>query len=138
MQVYVQRPNSWTKSRQSLKSFPPCYSQSPLQLALRFLFLQTHATSYSFYSSSMYTVREKGEKPEKPYPLPYGLRNSCRNLKSENSQDYAQKPQRNCPFLNSASVLYNISTCTLASSETRSSLSETVFKERHSVWDPML
>ncbi len=27
------------------------------------------------------------------------------NLKSENSQDYAQKPQRNCTFMNSASVL---------------------------------
>jgi hypothetical protein len=34
----------------SLQSFPPCYSQSPLQLALRFIFLQTHATSYSFHS----------------------------------------------------------------------------------------
>ncbi len=28
------------------------------------------------------------------------------NLKSENSQDYAQKPQRNCKFMNSASVDY--------------------------------
>ncbi len=28
------------------------------------------------------------------------------NLKSENSQDYAQKPQRNCTFTNSASVLH--------------------------------
>ncbi len=27
-------------------------------------------------------------------------------LKSENSQDYAQKPQRNCTFMNLASVLY--------------------------------
>jgi hypothetical protein len=25
-----QRPNSWTKCRQSLKSFPPCYSQAPI------------------------------------------------------------------------------------------------------------
>jgi hypothetical protein len=31
-----------------------------------------------------------------------------RNLKSENSQDYAQKPQRNCMFMNSASGLYRI------------------------------
>ena len=50
------------------------------------------------------SVREKGEKHErKPYPLPYGLRNPYRNLKSENSQDYAQKPQRNCTFMNLAS-----------------------------------
>jgi hypothetical protein len=29
---------------------------------------------------------------EKPYPLPYGLRIPYKNLKSKNSQDYAQKP----------------------------------------------
>jgi hypothetical protein len=73
--------------------------------ALRFLFLQTHAISYSFYSSVtvLYTVKEKGGKPDrKPYPLPFGLRNPHRNPKSENSQDYAQNPQRNCTFMNSA------------------------------------
>jgi hypothetical protein len=68
---------------------------------LRFLFLQTHTTSYSFYSSViLYTVKEKGGKP---YTLPYGLRNPFRNLRSENSQDYAQKPQPNCTFMNSTS-----------------------------------
>ncbi len=36
---------------------------------------------------------------QKPYPLPYGLRNPYRNLKSENSPE----PQRNCTFMNSAS-----------------------------------
>ncbi len=41
----------------------------------------------------------------KSYLLPYALRNPYTNLKSENSQDYAQKPQRNCTFMNSASVL---------------------------------
>jgi hypothetical protein len=50
------------------------------------------------------TVKEKEGKPvKKPYPLPYA-RNPCRNLKSENSQDYAQKPQRNCTLMNLASV----------------------------------
>jgi hypothetical protein len=41
------------------------------------------------------TVHGKGErrKPDrKPYPLSNGLRNPYRNLKSENSQEYAQKP----------------------------------------------
>jgi hypothetical protein len=33
-----------------------------------------------------------------PFP---GLRNQYRNLKSENSQDYAHKPQRNCMLMNS-------------------------------------
>jgi len=71
---------------------------------LRFLFLQTHAISYSLYSL-LYNVKEKGGKPDrKPYPLPYGLRNPYRNLKCDNSQDYAQKPQRNCMFINSASA----------------------------------
>ncbi len=52
----------------------------------------------------LYTLKEKGGKPDrKPYPLPFGLRNPYRNLKSENSQDYAQKPQQNCTFINLAS-----------------------------------
>ncbi len=51
----------------------------------------------------LYTVKEKGGKPDrKPYPLPYDLRNTYRNINS-NSQDYAQKPQRNCKFMNLAS-----------------------------------
>ncbi len=42
----------------------------------------------------LYTVKEKGGKTDrKPDPLSYGLRNTCRYFKSENSQDYAQKPQ---------------------------------------------
>ncbi len=44
--------------------------------ALRCIFLQTHATSYSFYSVLLYTVKEKGGKPDrKPHPLPYGFSN---------------------------------------------------------------
>ncbi len=38
--------------------------------ALRFLFLQTHATSYSFHSSLQYIVKEKEGQPDrKPYPI---------------------------------------------------------------------
>jgi hypothetical protein len=71
---------------------------------LRFLFLQTHATSYSFCSALSYTVKEKGGKPDrKPHPLPNDLRNPYVNHKSEHSQGYAQMPQRNCTFMNSAS-----------------------------------
>jgi hypothetical protein len=74
-----------------------------LIIALRFLFLQIHATSYSFFSVLLYTLKEKGGKPDrKPLPLPYRLRNPYRNLSLENSQDYAQKPQRNCTFMNLA------------------------------------
>ncbi len=45
----------------SLKSFPPCYSSHLYSFALRFLFLQTHATSCSFYCS-LITVSCKGER----------------------------------------------------------------------------
>jgi hypothetical protein len=55
----------------------------------------------------LYTVKEKGGKTYwKLYPLPYGIRNPYRNLKSQNYQNYAQKPQRNCTFMNSASGVY--------------------------------
>ncbi len=68
--------------------------------ALRFLFLQIHATSYYFYSKITCTVKDPGVKPLPP-PPPYVLRNPYRNLKSENSQ----KPQRNCTFMNSVFVI---------------------------------
>ncbi len=56
------------------------------------------ALPWDFYFSRLtqplaVSVKEKGGKPDrKPYPLPYGLRNPYINLKTENSQDYAQKP----------------------------------------------
>ncbi len=54
----------------------------------------------------LYTVKEKaGEPDRKPHPLPYCLRNLYRYLKSKNSQDYAQKPQRKRTFMNWASVV---------------------------------
>ncbi len=54
----------------------------------------------------LYTVKEKRGKPDrKPLPLPYSLRNPYRNLKSGNSQDYAQKSQQNFLFINSTSGL---------------------------------
>ncbi len=60
--------------------------------ALRFLCLQTNATSSVFQKSHnllcistvqlLYTVKEEGGKADrKPYPLPYGLRNPYRTLK---------------------------------------------------------
>jgi hypothetical protein len=91
----------------SLKSFPPCYSQSPLQLCLEnsissnsLNLLRKSSNSHNLLRIStvqvLYTVKEKGGKHErKPY----------RNFKSENFQDCAQKPQRNCTFMNLASDL---------------------------------
>jgi hypothetical protein len=48
----------------------------------------------------LYTVKEKGGKLDrKLHPPPYGIPTET----SENSQNYAQKPQRNCTFTNLAS-----------------------------------
>ncbi len=88
---------------------------------LRFWFLQTHATSDSFYRrrilgrnwdkslksfASFYSqsplvtnfTPPTSQSGLKPVNIVYG------NLKSENSQEYAQNPQRNCTFMNSASA----------------------------------
>ncbi len=84
----MQNSNAATRGRilgrnwdKSLQSFPPCYSQSHLLLDFT-----------------------------PPPPLSKGvLELVCNvnivygNLNSENSQVYAQKPQKNCTFMNSAS-----------------------------------
>jgi hypothetical protein len=58
----------------------------------------------SYFVQLLYTIKKKGGKPDrKPQPLSYGLRNPYRNLKSENSLYYSQKPQQNSRFVNSAS-----------------------------------
>ncbi len=98
------RPNSWTKSRQVLRVLLLAIHSHLHSFALRFIFLQTHATSYDFQSSvTLYCKGHRRKTCQKPYPLSFGLRNPYRTLKSENSQDYAQKPQRNCTSMNSAS-----------------------------------
>jgi hypothetical protein len=50
----VERPNSWTKSRQNkvLRVFLLAIHSHHYSFALRFIFLQTPATSYSLYSSA--------------------------------------------------------------------------------------
>jgi hypothetical protein len=51
----------------SFKSFPLCYSKSPLQLCLE---ISISSNFCSFYSALVYTVKEKGGKPDrKPHPL---------------------------------------------------------------------
>jgi hypothetical protein len=73
--------------RKSFQSFPPCYSQSPL-LPLEQKWVET-----------VFNVN---------------IVNG--NHKSDNSQDYAQKPQRNCTFMNLASGL-NVFLCPVNISE---------------------
>ncbi len=65
------------------KSFDPCYSLSPL-----------------LTDDPPPTLQQNGMKLCCDVNIVY------RNLKSENSQDYDQKPQRNCTFMNSTSGLF--------------------------------
>ncbi len=100
---FDQRPK--TKSRKkSFGVFLLAIHSQLYSFAFIFLFLHTHATSYVFLQFSYCTLdRRKEETWWKTIPIPYGLRNPYRNLHSENCQDYAQKPQRKCTFMNSAS-----------------------------------
>jgi hypothetical protein len=96
--------NGWILGRhpdKSLSSFPPCYSQSLIALPWYFYFYKftQPVTVSSSIVHLLYTVKEKGGKPYLP---PYGLWKPYRNLKSENSQDYAQELQQNFMFMNSA------------------------------------
>jgi hypothetical protein len=68
----------------NLKSFPPCYSQSPL--------LTDFTPPPPSLSKSALKLVCNGN-------IVYG------NLKAGNSQDYDQKTQRNCTLINSASGL---------------------------------
>ncbi len=59
--------------------------------ALRFIFLQTHATSSSFYSSFTIHKRKEENLIGNYITPPYGVRNPYRNLKSKNSQETSTK-----------------------------------------------
>jgi hypothetical protein len=77
--------HNWDRS---LKSFPPCYSQSPLP--------------------TDFTLPQSGLK------LICNVNKVIANLKSENSKDFAQKPQRDYTFMNLA-LGHDNDTCTYCS-----------------------
>ncbi len=88
-----------------LQSFPPCYSQSFLQLCLGIsIFFKLTQPLIVSWVQLLHTVKEKGGKILIENH-PYGLASPYRNLKSENSWEYVhvQKSQRNCTFINSTS-----------------------------------
>ncbi len=112
------KPNSWTKSRQKSSAFSSLlFTVTSTALPWAFYFLKLTQPLTVSTVQLLYTVKDKVEKPErKPYPPFLWFRNTYRNLKSENSQDCAQKPQRNCTFMNLASGQIHIkpiSLCTL-------------------------
>jgi hypothetical protein len=73
--------------RRNLRSFPPCFSQvTSTSTALPWDFYVFKLTQPLTVSTVrlVNTLMEKGGKPDrKPIPLPNGLRNPYRNLKSE-------------------------------------------------------
>jgi hypothetical protein len=75
----------------SLESFPPCYSQSPLQRCLEIFISLNSRNLLQFLVQLLYTAKEKEEnliENHTRFPMG-GLRNLYRNLKSQNSEDYA-------------------------------------------------
>jgi hypothetical protein len=60
------RPNSWTKCRQKSQEFSSLLFTvaSQVRFALRFLFLQTHETLTVSTVQLLYSVKEKGGKPD--------------------------------------------------------------------------
>jgi len=77
----------------SLESCPHFYSKSPRQIFLEISISSNSRSLLQLLVLHCVTVHCKGERGRNPY----------RKLKSDNSQDYAQKPQRNCTLMNSAS-----------------------------------
>ncbi len=75
---WTEAPNSWTQ----LGQFPPCHSVT---------------STNGFYYPPPSPPAKSGSKLVCNVNIVYG------HLKSENSQDNAQKPQRNYTFMNSAS-----------------------------------
>jgi hypothetical protein len=69
-------------------SFPPCYSQSPLQLCLEISISSNSRNLLQFLQFSYCALYRRKEEnlTVNHTPLPNGLRNPHRNLKSENSQ----------------------------------------------------
>ncbi len=90
----------------SLKSFPPCYSQSPLQLCFKIIFLLTHATSDVFlqthatsYSDQLlYTVKEKGEKPDRKRNCMFMISASIVNVSMKQDSPYSNMRQQAIPI----------------------------------------
>jgi hypothetical protein len=84
---------------ESMKSFPPCYSQSHLQLCLEISISSKSHNLLQFCKGD-----SRGKPDRKPYPLSYVLRNPYRNLQVwELSRLCPEHLKLNCTFMHSAS-----------------------------------
>jgi hypothetical protein len=62
-----------------LKVFLLAIQSDLYSFALKFLFLQTHATSYSLYIALLYTLKEKGENLLENHPPSLWFKKSLQN-----------------------------------------------------------
>ncbi len=97
------RPNSGRNPEKILKSFLPCYSQSPLHLCLVYFFKLTQPLTNSSVRCCTLLNKKDENLIENKTPFPMLKEIHTGNLKFENYQDYGQRPQRNCTFMNYAS-----------------------------------
>ncbi len=94
------------------KVFPLAILSHLYSFALRFIFIQLTQPLPVSTVQLLYTVKRKEKNLlKKNHPFPYGLKKPYRNLTSEYSQDYAQKPQRNFTSMNSASEVQCMCMC---------------------------
>jgi hypothetical protein len=96
-------------SDKSLRVFFLAFHSRLCSFALRFIFLQTHATSYSFYSWVIVHCMQRRKEEnmiENHTPLPYGLRKPYRNLKFWELSRLYSKPYRNLKFWELSRLYY--------------------------------
>ncbi len=106
------RPNSWMKSRQKSSEFSSLLftvTSTALPWDLN-IFNLTQPLSVSTVQL-MYT-----KKGENPYPPLHGLKNPHRNLKCENSQDFA------CPETSMKLYVHEFGLCTAVATYSRTSI----------------
>ncbi len=106
--IPVLRPNVWTKSWQKPSEFfSLLFKVTSTALPWDFYFFKLthwHATSYSFYNALVYTVKEKGGKPDRKPHLPsLWFKKSIQKPEVWELSSLCPEPQRNCTFTNSAS-----------------------------------
>ncbi len=101
-------PNSWKSRQKSSEVSSLLFTATSTALPWDFCFYKLTQPLTVSTVQLLYTV--KVERRKTWYPLLYGLRNPHRNLRTEISQDYAQKPQRKCTFMNSDFLLHAVAT----------------------------
>jgi hypothetical protein len=110
--IRIPRPNSWTKSWHKSQDFSSLlFKVTYTALPWHFYFFKLTQPLTVSTVQLLYTVKEKGGKPDrKTIPLPCGL-SPYRNFKSENSQDYAQKTSTKLLYVHEFGIRLQVKMC---------------------------